>query len=133
MRGVHEKSMFTVYCYDPLVMDSVCLNKPIPPEVVQPMIHFVCEDAVSAAAVFYELFDLVCTFKWAVQLYGNTIQIQLPVQQGTEQLFWLLQYLIRHYKVLSEENVYENGIVYSTTCWMKIPVSVKGYQYTIPK
>jgi hypothetical protein len=121
--------MLTVCCYDPHVVASFCnLGGPVPSHV-KPMMTLICDDAAGSAAVFYQLFDLLQFVN--VRIEFNTLQIDFP-DQSTERLFTILIHLHRHYKVLGEQNTYNNGVLYSTTCW-EIPVSVKRDQYSITK
>lgn len=125
--------MYTVCSYDPRVMETLC-NLSAGPILshVRPMMSLVCYDAVSVAASFYELFELLYWMNLNVRLDFNTIQIEFP-EHGTERLLTILLYLKQHYTAVDEKNSFSDGVLYSTTCWMKIPVSVKWHEHAVSK
>lgn len=125
--------MFTVCCYDPRVMETLCnLNAGPVQSHVQPMMTLVCEDAASAAATFYEMFDVLQWMQLSVVLDYNTIYIQFPIC-GTDRLLNILLHLRQRYTVYQETNSYADGVLYSTTSWVKVPVSVKWNEHAVTK
>jgi hypothetical protein len=125
--------MFTVCCYDPRVMETLCNLNTVPVQSsIRPMMTLVCFDAISAAASFYEMFDLLQWMNLNVRLEFNMIQIEFP-EHGTERLLAILLYLRQNYTAIEEKNSFSDGVLYSTTCWMKIPVSVKWNEHAVSK
>lgn len=123
--------MFTVCCYDPRVMETLCNLSADPYEShIKPMMTLVSEDAPSAAALFYEMFDLMQWMNLNVRLEFNTIQIDFG-EFGTSRLLNILLYLKQNYTSIHEQNSFIDGVLYSTTCWGKIPVTIKWNQHAV--
>jgi hypothetical protein len=123
--------MFTICCYDPRVMETLCNLSADPYEShIKPMMTLVCEDAVAAAAIFYEMFDLLQWMNLNVRIDFNTIHFEFP-EFGTTRLLNVLIYLTRHYISVQERNSFIEGVLYSTTSWVKVPVPVKWNEHTI--
>jgi hypothetical protein len=125
--------ILTVCSYDPKTMMTLCnlISDPIQCHV-RPMLTIVCTDAASAASVYYELFHIIQWLQVSVNMNWNCLYFEFP-DYGTDQLVHILLYIGQYYTVINETNSYSEGILYSTTCWIKVPISVQGSQYTVPK
>lgn len=125
--------MFSVCCYDPRVMETLCnLHADPVQSLIKPMMTLVCQDAASAACTFYELFELLHWMNLNVRLEFNMIQIEFP-EYGTDRLLHILLYLQQHYTAWDEKNSYMDGILYSTTSWVKVSVPVKWNEHAVSK
>jgi hypothetical protein len=125
--------MFTVCCYDPRVMETLCNLSTVPIQSsIRPMMTLVCEDAISAASTFYEMFNLLQWMNLNVRMDFNMIQIEFP-EHGTERLLAILLYLKQNYLSVEEKNSFNDGVLYSTTCWAKVSVPIKWYEHAVSK
>lgn len=125
--------MYTVCSYDPRVMETLCnLNTEPLQSHVRPMMTLVCQDAVSAAAVFYEMFHLFQWMQLNVRIELNMIQLEFP-DFGTDRLLSILLYLKQNYIAFEEKNSFFEGVLYSTTSWVKVSVPVKWHEHAVSK
>jgi hypothetical protein len=125
--------MFTVCCYDPRVMETLCNLSTVPIQSsIRPMMTLVCEDAISAASTFYEMFNLLQWMNLNVRMDFNMIQIEFP-EHGTERLLAILLYLKQNYLSVEEKNSFNDGVLYSTTCWAKVSVPIKWHEHAVSK
>lgn len=125
--------MFSICCYDPRVMETLCNLSTDPYEThVKPMMTLVFTDPPETAAAFYEMFDLLQWMNANVRLECNSIHLDFT-EYGTSRLLNILLYIQRNYIVTEEKNSFIDGVLYSTTSWMKIPISIKWNENTITK
>jgi hypothetical protein len=125
--------MISVCSYDPRVMETLFYASSQNIEIrIKPMLSFLCTNPTIAATIFYEMFDLLQSLQISVNVQFNMIHFEFSYYD-TARLLHIFLYLHQHYQPFEENNTYENGVLYSTTSWIKIPVSIKGNEYPVSK
>lgn len=131
---VPHNMLVTITCCDPLDLQKhIGIQSYEMSSACKPMLKIICSDIMEACTLFYQIFPLVREMKETLVLSGNVIDVPLDLNTPLSTVFTIQSFLYLNWTPVQEQNQIEQGILYSTIFWRRIPVFVQSNQQPVAK